>query len=400
MSTLLYFALAVIVGLQARLLLPHGPLVRDHRGPACRTTRCIRRIVERPRRLEWALAGRPAPGRCGLGLSLYALAKWNDAGFGPLELPRHAADRDPGRDAHRLRDADCASRRSSSASWGCGAGRRRSVRHGDEASNSARQSRPRLLTPGVSATASRFGPARRSSHPFALALRGLPAVFLVMRPPTRPATSRITCSLPRASPSTGTSIWERLREPRADARVVNVFPLDGSHAADYDGVRAAAAVARRRPVCVARPGCRARRADRRQLAMVLIAALLADQLFRLLRDLGFRGATEFRPGLRSSSARRYSSSPARSTRRFPARCSSSSRCESWSGARRRPQRSRLVGAPPPPSSGSTCATSRCRWAYSPGSSSPRADRATCAAGSRRLRRVIRGAACVCAAGPS
>jgi glycosyltransferase involved in cell wall biosynthesis len=85
-STLLYFALAVIVGLQAVYffltarwfgimegLLPEDPL--------------IRRIVERPRRLEWALLIGTLFIASGLGLSLYALSRWNEAGFGPLDYP-------------------------------------------------------------------------------------------------------------------------------------------------------------------------------------------------------------------------------------------------------------------------------------------------------------------------
>jgi glycosyltransferase involved in cell wall biosynthesis len=85
-STLLYFALAVIVGFQAVYffltarwfgimegLLPEDPL--------------IRRIVERPRRLEWALLIGTVLIATGLGLSLYALSRWNEAGFGPLDYP-------------------------------------------------------------------------------------------------------------------------------------------------------------------------------------------------------------------------------------------------------------------------------------------------------------------------
>jgi glycosyltransferase involved in cell wall biosynthesis len=85
-STLLYFALAVIVGLQAVYyfltarwfgimegLLPEDPL--------------IRRIVERPRRLEWALLVGTVLIGVGLGLSIYALGRWNKAGFGPLDYP-------------------------------------------------------------------------------------------------------------------------------------------------------------------------------------------------------------------------------------------------------------------------------------------------------------------------
>ena len=85
-STLLYFSLAVIVGLQAMYfflsarwfgitegLLPDDPL--------------IRRIVERPRRLEWALLVGLLLITAGLGLSLYALVTWNDASFGQLDYP-------------------------------------------------------------------------------------------------------------------------------------------------------------------------------------------------------------------------------------------------------------------------------------------------------------------------
>jgi glycosyltransferase involved in cell wall biosynthesis len=85
-STLLYFALAVIIGLQAVYffltarwfgimegLLPEDPL--------------IRRIVERPRRLEWALLIGTLLIAIGLGLSFYALGRWNEAGFGPLDYP-------------------------------------------------------------------------------------------------------------------------------------------------------------------------------------------------------------------------------------------------------------------------------------------------------------------------
>jgi glycosyltransferase involved in cell wall biosynthesis len=85
-STLLYFALAVIVGLQAVYffltarwfaisegLLPEDPL--------------IRRVVERPRRLEWALLIGLLLVAAGIGLSLYAVATWNEAGFGRLDYP-------------------------------------------------------------------------------------------------------------------------------------------------------------------------------------------------------------------------------------------------------------------------------------------------------------------------
>jgi glycosyltransferase involved in cell wall biosynthesis len=85
-STLLYFALAVIVGLQAVYFfltarwfgITEGLLPEDH---------LIRRIVERPRRLEWALLTGLLLIAAGIGLSLYALATWNEAGFGQLDYP-------------------------------------------------------------------------------------------------------------------------------------------------------------------------------------------------------------------------------------------------------------------------------------------------------------------------
>jgi glycosyltransferase involved in cell wall biosynthesis len=85
-STMLYFALAVIVGLQAVYYfvtarwfgIMEGLLPEDA---------LIRRIVERPRRLEWALLAGSLLILSGLGLGLYAVGRWNDAGFGPLDYP-------------------------------------------------------------------------------------------------------------------------------------------------------------------------------------------------------------------------------------------------------------------------------------------------------------------------
>ena len=85
-STLLYFSLAVIIGLQAVFFfltarwfgITEGLLPEDH---------LIRRIVERPRRLEWALLVGLILVAAGLGLSLYAVVKWNEEGFGPLNYP-------------------------------------------------------------------------------------------------------------------------------------------------------------------------------------------------------------------------------------------------------------------------------------------------------------------------
>ena len=85
-STLLYFALAVILGLQSVYFfltarwfgITEGLLPDDL---------LIRRLVERPHRLEWALLVGILLVACGLGLSLYALATWNEAGFGQLDYP-------------------------------------------------------------------------------------------------------------------------------------------------------------------------------------------------------------------------------------------------------------------------------------------------------------------------
>jgi glycosyltransferase involved in cell wall biosynthesis len=85
-STLLYFALAVVIGLQAVYffvtarwfgitegLLPDDPLVR--------------RLLERRGALEIGLVAGVLLVAGGLGLSVYALATWNRAGFGELDYP-------------------------------------------------------------------------------------------------------------------------------------------------------------------------------------------------------------------------------------------------------------------------------------------------------------------------
>ena len=82
-TTLLYFALAVMVGLQAVYffitarwfgitegLLPDDPF--------------IRKLIEPPRRLEWTLVVGMLLVGSGLGLSIYALVRWNEADFGAL----------------------------------------------------------------------------------------------------------------------------------------------------------------------------------------------------------------------------------------------------------------------------------------------------------------------------
>jgi glycosyltransferase involved in cell wall biosynthesis len=85
-STLLYFSLAVVVGLQAVYFfltarwfgITEGLLPDDPR---------IRRLLERPGRLEIGLVAGVLLVGAGLGLSFYALATWNEAGFGQLNYP-------------------------------------------------------------------------------------------------------------------------------------------------------------------------------------------------------------------------------------------------------------------------------------------------------------------------
>jgi glycosyltransferase involved in cell wall biosynthesis len=85
-STLLYFSLAVIVGLQSVYFfltarwfgITEGLLPDDPR---------IRRLLEGRGRLELALAAGMVLLGIGLGLSVYALATWNEAGFGRLDYP-------------------------------------------------------------------------------------------------------------------------------------------------------------------------------------------------------------------------------------------------------------------------------------------------------------------------
>jgi glycosyltransferase involved in cell wall biosynthesis len=85
-STLLYFALAVIVGLQSVYFfltarwfgITEGLLPDDPR---------IRRLLEGRGRLEVGLVVGMTLLGVGLGLSIYALATWNEASFGRLDYP-------------------------------------------------------------------------------------------------------------------------------------------------------------------------------------------------------------------------------------------------------------------------------------------------------------------------
>ncbi len=85
-STLLYFSLAVVVGLQAVYFfltarwfgITEGLLPDDPR---------IRGLLERRGALDIGLVGGVLLFAGGVGLSLYALATWNQAGFGRLDYP-------------------------------------------------------------------------------------------------------------------------------------------------------------------------------------------------------------------------------------------------------------------------------------------------------------------------
>ena len=85
-STLLFFALAVVVGLQAVYFfltarwfgITEGLLPDDPR---------IRALIERRGTLEIGLVVGVLLVAVGLGLSIYALATWNQAGFGRLDYP-------------------------------------------------------------------------------------------------------------------------------------------------------------------------------------------------------------------------------------------------------------------------------------------------------------------------
>jgi glycosyltransferase involved in cell wall biosynthesis len=85
-STLLYFALAVVIGLQAVYFfltarwfgITEGLLPDDPR---------IRALLDRRGRLEIGLVAGLVLVAGGLGLSFYALATWNRAGFGELDYP-------------------------------------------------------------------------------------------------------------------------------------------------------------------------------------------------------------------------------------------------------------------------------------------------------------------------
>ena len=84
-STLIYAGLAVVVGLQAVLFFVTARWVGMTRG-LLPDDRLVRRLVE-AHVLEVGLLAGVALVLSGLGLSIYAVAVWNDKGFGPLDYP-------------------------------------------------------------------------------------------------------------------------------------------------------------------------------------------------------------------------------------------------------------------------------------------------------------------------
>lgn len=85
-STLLYFGLAVVVGLQAIYFFLTARWFGITEGLLPDEPR-IRRLLERRGTLEVGLIVGVLLVACGLGLSFYALATWNNAGFGRLNYP-------------------------------------------------------------------------------------------------------------------------------------------------------------------------------------------------------------------------------------------------------------------------------------------------------------------------
>jgi hypothetical protein len=123
--------------------------------------------------------------------------------------------------------------------------------------------------------------------PFALALAAFVAAFLVMRPETAGDEPHYLLVAESIAFDGDVDMSNDYASRERTLRVANVFPLD-PHAATYDGS------GQLRPThgvglsALLAPAVGLGGLTGAQLAMLLIAALLADQLFRLLRDLGFR----------------------------------------------------------------------------------------------------------------
>jgi hypothetical protein len=133
-----------------------------------------------------------------------------------------------------------------------------------------------------------FWPLLAQLAPFVLALAAYTAVFLVMRPDTTGDEPHYLLVAESIAFDGDVDLANDYASRERTLRVVNSFPLDPDrHAADYDdsgklrplhGVGLSALLA---------PAVGLGGLTGAQLTMVLVAALLADQLFRLLRDLRF-----------------------------------------------------------------------------------------------------------------
>lgn len=125
--------------------------------------------------------------------------------------------------------------------------------------------------------------------PFVLALAAFFAAFLAMRPDSSGDEPHYLLVAQSIVFDGDVDLTNDYASRERTLRVVNGFPLDSAaHAADYDGS------GRLRPLhgvglsALLAPAVGLGGLTGARLAMVLIAALMADQLFRLLRDLGFR----------------------------------------------------------------------------------------------------------------
>lgn len=134
-----------------------------------------------------------------------------------------------------------------------------------------------------------FWPLLAQLAPFALALVAYVAVFLVMRPDTTGDEPHYLLVAESIAFDGDLDLRNDYASRERTLRVVNTFPLDPlPHAADYDGS------GRLRPLhgvglsALLAPAVGLGGLTGAQLMMVVIAALLADQLLRLLRDLRIR----------------------------------------------------------------------------------------------------------------
>lgn len=134
-----------------------------------------------------------------------------------------------------------------------------------------------------------FWPLLAQLAPFVLALVAYVAVFLVMRPTTTGDEPHYLLVAESIAFDGDVDLANDYASRERTLRVVSFFPLDPvRHAADYDGS------GQLRPLhgvglsALLAPAVAVGGLTGAQLAMVLFAALLADQLFRLLRDLRLR----------------------------------------------------------------------------------------------------------------